>query len=499
MESIQIKNLKSLNDSGVIKIRPITVFVGQNSCGKSSFIRCFPLFKQSAESKILGTILWSGKYVDYGSFDESMNYQAKANGEKEVSFKFIFKNTSLRYGQSSLVSNALIELTVSVSGDEYSKNSYTDITYATNGSVFSIRYSSDSKILSLTINGVDFTKQASEIYRPFKVYTIIPVLTFSTRQGLLSEGQYLALAKEMRQHVHHRTSDEKVRRISRSLRFQDADNTKKALTNKALVGDYAATKISDWKTTDLRFKRIRDQIIFSNLTDITDQIADVFRAHFSSARYITPLRAAADRYYRIQNISTEALDPNGSNLAMFLYAKKDSEIEELNEWLNAEIGFSIVIERSRGHASIFIVDGAERTNIADTGFGISQILPVLIQVWQQTQRQMGRSSAGDIPKTIIIEQPELHLHPKMQSRIGSIFCKAIKMAKNVGVDYRIIIETHSKDIIDAIGKAIDEKVLDKADAAVYLVDKKKEVNVSESYFNDEGFLQEWPYGFFDGE
>lgn len=258
--------------------------------------------------------------------------------------------------------------------------------------------------------------------------------------------------------------------------------------------------MSEWGIDSPHFKSLKDQIILYNLELISNLVADHFQSIFISSRYITPLRAAADRYYRIQNTSIEELDPNGSNLAMFLYAKKPSEIDEINEWLRMEVGFSIKIIGSHGHASIFIIDndGNNATNIADTGFGISQVLPVLIQIWQQTKKRNFAYRAIKAPVIIVIEQPELHLHPKMQSRVGDVFCRAIKLAKDKGIDLRILIETHSKEIIDAIGKSIDQGILKKEDAAIYLVDKTKDVNVTQAYFDDGGFLDNWPYGFFDG-
>jgi AAA15 family ATPase/GTPase len=500
VDTIRVKNLKSITDSGEIEIKPITVFVGQNSSGKSSLIRCFPLFKQSAESKILGTVLWSGKYVDYGSFDESVKHGLDVKDSREISFSFSFKISS-GHVRSSLAAESLVKLTIKVYGDEYGKSSYTDISYEMYGNKFSIRTNPEFKIISLHINEVDFTKQALESFQIYKIYTIIPVLFRNARTAVQYGSHYVTLIREITNHVHHRTSEFKIQQIARNLKFSDDETIKKSLSNKALVGDYAAAKISQWKITDKKFKSIKDQIIFVNLERITDEIADNFRAHFLASRYITPLRAAADRYYRIQNTSIEELDPNGSNLAMFLYAKKESEIDEINLWLKSEIGFSIEIVGSHGHASIFIIDGEEgsKTNIADTGFGISQILPVLIQVWQQSKRSNLGIGIKNTPTMIVIEQPELHLHPRMQSRVGEAFCRAIKLAKSKNIDLRIIIETHSREIIDAIGRSIERETIGKDDAGIYILSKGRDINVRRSHFDAGGFLEQWPYGFFDGQ
>ena len=47
MNKIRIENYRAVKDSGVIELRPITIAVGRNSAGKSSFVRLFPLLKQT--------------------------------------------------------------------------------------------------------------------------------------------------------------------------------------------------------------------------------------------------------------------------------------------------------------------------------------------------------------------------------------------------------------------------------------------------------------------
>lgn len=75
MDKIKINNVRSLKDTGFISLSPITVLVGENSSGKSTFLRMFPLLKQSIMKKTNGPILWAGDvddYVDFGSFEETI-------------------------------------------------------------------------------------------------------------------------------------------------------------------------------------------------------------------------------------------------------------------------------------------------------------------------------------------------------------------------------------------------------------------------------------------
>ena len=74
-------------DSGEIDIKPLTVLLGKNGCGKSSFIRMFPLIKQSLEVDIQEPILWYGNYVDFGDYN---NIILKNKSKESYAFKMAF-------------------------------------------------------------------------------------------------------------------------------------------------------------------------------------------------------------------------------------------------------------------------------------------------------------------------------------------------------------------------------------------------------------------------
>ena len=90
MRSIHIQNIRSLRDTGDIALTPITLLVGENSSGKSTFLRTFPLLKQSIRKRTDGPLLWAGDmddYVDFGSFKETITNN---DITKEISFSFSF-------------------------------------------------------------------------------------------------------------------------------------------------------------------------------------------------------------------------------------------------------------------------------------------------------------------------------------------------------------------------------------------------------------------------
>lgn len=69
MDNIRLKKIRNIEESGTIKLKPLTIFVGKNGMGKSSLMRLFPLIKQSVAVSKKGSLLWySEKGVDFGDF-----------------------------------------------------------------------------------------------------------------------------------------------------------------------------------------------------------------------------------------------------------------------------------------------------------------------------------------------------------------------------------------------------------------------------------------------
>lgn len=119
-------------------------------------------------------------------------------------------------------------------------------------------------------------------------------------------------------------------------------------------------------------------------------------------------------------------------------------------------------------------------NLANESSGLIQILPVI--------------AACSVYKEIqLIEQPELHLHPKLQAKLADVFSNALKENSN------IIVETHSEHLIRKIQVLIARGKLDKEKIGVYYFDNKDgKTKIKEMEINDDGFFKEtWPDGFFD--
>ena len=116
----------------------------------------------------------------------------------------------------------------------------------------------------------------------------------------------------------------------------------------------------------------------------------------------------------------------------------------------------------------------------------------MTQLWDIKQK----SSRILIPKVVIIEQPELHLHPKLQGKLISAICSLASS------NCQCIIETHSETIVNTIGELIYKKQVESKDTSILFFSKDEndsETRVEKSYYDEEGYLVNWPVGFFDGD
>lgn len=198
-------------------------------------------------------------------------------------------------------------------------------------------------------------------------------------------------------------------------------------------------------------------------SDIALYVGKVLSKKLSKIIYIGPLRQQPERYYIHRGNKVEQVGKSGTLAADLLLQdeemlKQTSEfIEKLDKRYELKVQ-KFVPQKDNNRSSeeekqlsedevpnIFSLRLYDKTtdthaNIADVGFGISQVLPVVVQ------------SAVSQNATLCIEQPELHLHPGAQRELGDLFIEsALGERKNT-----FIIETHSEHLILRILRRIRE-------------------------------------------
>ena len=122
--------------------------------------------------------------------------------------------------------------------------------------------------------------------------------------------------------------------------------------------------------------------------------------------------------------------------------------------------------------------------LTDVGFGVSQVLPVLVLLYY-------------VPKgsIVLMEQPEIHLHPSVQSGLADVML-AVAGRRNI----QIIVESHSEHLLRRFQRRAAEGRACSSDLMLYFVSNAKGVaKLNDLSINEFGEIQNWPDHFFGDE
>jgi predicted ATPase len=533
LKNIRIKNLRSLKDTHNINLKPLTVLVGKNSSGKSTFLRFFPLLKQTLETRINEPVLWySSRYVDFGSFEESLNRNSK---NQLISFSFEFELNPImlklpfishnlnyfyddRYILSQMSKQNLpnIDCYISI---EFGKNNLENLFFRCADQEIKIKKSNNtnSKLIDIVINNKEiknvFFMSETEVGNLIpQIFSQVNEKKFATADEYFRR-ELFALFKNM---AYQTTTNETIEEYFQTS-FGSREQILKNLKDKKSSAQVLSKNVRKLDIYDEIFKDINNNFVGLYLNQIISVVNSYLKKYFSSVKYIAPLRASAERYYRIQGISINEVDPQGENIPMLIQNMSEGEKYRFDNWLLENFKFKICSNLESGHSSLKIqYENGYEVNLADTGFGYSQILPILLILWQANET----NKINDLKKTqesywwvepefdpiinIVIEQPELHLHPALQAMLMDSFVRIINLCMKHNINIHIIIETHSETIINRIGYLIAKNFeeFNKDLVNILILDNSKDnydTKIQSTSYTEEGFLQEWPFGFFSPE
>ena len=208
-----------------------------------------------------------------------------------------------------------------------------------------------------------------------------------------------------------------------------------------------------------------------------------------------PFRRPPERWYIFTGTSPQDVGYKGDLLPDLLFRRPEL-VDDTNEWLKKlDMGYKLDVKsvgaNSRDLFEVRLVDirrkkrtDEDRVDVAlpDVGFGISQLLPFVVQ------------SLISEKQIISIEQPEVHVHPRLQADLGDLLAEAIKPKRG----NQFIIETHSEHLVLRLQRLIYEKKIKPEQVSVIYVSRGPEGAEAQRLLLDEegDFVDDWPDGFF---
>lgn len=509
LKKIGITNYKAF-ENAEIPLSPITILLGANSVGKSSIIQLLLLLQQTAKEDFKSYRSALKLYGGYVNLGDSKNLFRKQKTTNPLEFSFDIKSKEL---QSLLKNELKADYLSSISsiGRYIPIKAFIEIREKKINSRKDYESFIDTfiKILDKDTKAVEYIKEVKWLFTN-RTSLNVDEITLKNKSNLLAIYDFL-------DKLSNSITDDTF-----SYNFQISHQKNKLvlenfkITHKNfLIIDFNLREEIFFKSDFFKFSSIENNEIFS-FFDINNTIFNSFvrqkskietstvstmiltiissalyrlKEEFTEQKinYVSPLRAHPKRYYMLDkakvNLTLDTLD--GDAIADVL---KDNSIlkAKVNNWLQ-NFNLSVNVEEFKEVVHHLKVKQNELSlDITDVGFGISQVLPVIIQGFLS-----GNGS------TTIIEQPEIHLHPKMQAELADLFIDIIKNSK----DKKLIIETHSEYLLKRLRRRIAEGVIEPKDVSICLFNpqsKSSGATITNLKIEEKGYF-EWPIDFYGGD
>ncbi len=211
--------------------------------------------------------------------------------------------------------------------------------------------------------------------------------------------------------------------------------------------------------------------------------------------YVSPLRAHPKRYYFLDKAKINAYVDTLDGDAIAETLKENVQLKkQVNDWLE-KFNLKVNVEHLEDIIhKLQVNQNSLNLDITDVGFGISQVLPVIIQGFLSHDNSL-----------TLIEQPEIHLHPKMQADLADLFIDIVlsknQKQKNQKPSKYLFIETHSEYLLKRLRRRISDGTILADNVAIYLIDP--DLNdcgaiIRELEVQERGQF-DWPIDFYGGE
>ena len=488
METIRLINYRCFKDTGCINLKPINLLLGANSSGKSSILKFFPLLKQSMGVRLNGVFRWLGNDVDFKDFNNTV-----LRGADELKIEYTIEKLPLlnRISSSRMtLNNVVISFTIVSKNLHFDRMTHLSCRF---GDTEVDIFYDEGKATEIIVNG-ESTKQLNGLeISSNRVDATFERLYFKYKGNSYSHypSIYMDRIMQITKNIDGVLSQRKNHRIFEIFPF-----------------DYNSFKKGVYSINKKEFDESIVQALYKNATIyninvLIDSLNIYLIRHSENIFYVKPLRATIERYYRFQNLDLNDIDSDGTNLPMFLYNLPNFVLDELCDWLRNFFNLDLKIKPLEGHIELLISENTkDYRNPVDLGFGYTQLLPILVIVWKAIFIDAKRSTSKKkfFPNTtILIEQPELHLHPRYQKRFATMLAAMVVVCQKLGLHVKFIVETHSESILNSLGESVEDELISAEDINVLLVEQESNgiSSVVSTTYTKEGYLKNWPRHFLE--
>ena len=434
---LRLENFKSWKDTGDIDLKPITGFFGPNSSGKTSLFQALLLMKQTDESPDRGNLFHFGDEttpVNLGDFDSiihghdtdrtlklSLGWKTK----KEIRIPDHYAHSVIAFGDDLGFEVELRQESIGPGKSMVLEK----MTYRIAGRQFGMRRLPGRMAYDLFARGsdIDFsgvTESADRFTRRPTKFHHFPYGWYGQGRDLLLDLQ-LGLTLLLRSL--HYLGPLRVH-PNRTYFRSGARPNDMGPSGESTVDALLSSKELDERITVLELPQ-----------DAVHPYHSPFEEHI--ARWLERLKLAHNFW-----------------------------VEELAEGRQI---FEVKIRKSPDSAA---------TLLTDIGFGVSQVLPVLVQCFYALH-----------DSTLILEQPDIHLHPAAQAGLADLFIAA---KKSPGV--QILFESHSEHLLRRLQRRIAEESIPQEDVALYFCSSNPDgsSSLSRLQVDEFGNIANWPEDFF---
>ena len=414
LTELRLKNFKSWTDTGDVALRPITGFFGTNSSGKSSLLHALLLLKQTADAADRGPVFHFGDQstpVNLGDFrgvvhghdlDNELDISLKWDRDKPVKIKDSKRDNRLVCESRQLAFSTTVAYSRGTVYGGGARPVVMEMAYGVGDAKFGMRRKTASKsdydLWESTPDKEDFrfirsTGRKRPLPDPEKYYRFPD----QTRAYYQNAGFLADLALVLKQR----------------------------LNDVAYLGPLRAHPERRYAWTGARP---------SDMGRAGEAVVDAILAARERGDKISP-------GYRKRRLSLEQY-----------VAKWLKELGLIHDFRVASVSEGIQIYEVR----IQRTPQSAQVLLTDVGFGVSQILPVLVLCLFVPEGS-----------TVLLEQPEIHLHPSVQSGLADVMIDVWKNRK-----VQVIVESHSEHLLRRLQRRVAEEKVASDDVGLYFCDLK---------------------------